>query len=189
MNQYTVLTFLILFSGFSYAETLSEQLILSLDDTQTAIPTEVWNNIGRPCIYEDDGVKISYLSLFIDMGFGVTPFNEEYNVNRERIFSVIELMSKNGCSINMPHPVTGYLSAHNAVIFYRKNMPLAKFIIENGGDLTAKIPAADQHFPNMNAIEILQTIIDSYPPQKERQKFVEYITSIKTHNQKHQRTP
>jgi len=157
----------------------SEELIISLVYNVETSPSIIWKKIGNPCTYELEGKKYSYLSVIVDISFAVMKFNEPLELDQERIFNFIKLMTNSGCNINYPHPITGHLPIHTSVSFYLKNMELAKYIILKGGDLEAKIPSYDKKYPNMNAVEVLQEIIEKQPPQKERIILLKFIKSRK----------
>jgi hypothetical protein len=174
-KQIFLIIFSVVFALCANGQEFSEKLILSLNETSALDPGEVWVSIGKSCNYDLDGKSYSYLSTIIDTGFEATPFNEIFTPSKDKILSFVRLLRENGCNINVPHPETGHLPIHSAAFFYRKNTALAKYIVDFGGDLSAKTPDTDLNFPNMTTTGILNKIIEKYPPQPERVKFLEYI--------------
>ena len=169
---------ILLLSNISFSGNVSEELILSITSNSKIKPEDKWRNINRPCTFKQDNQQFSYVSLLTDISFEVTSFNETMDIDHDKVIHLIKHMINNHCSINIAHPTTGHIPAHTASIFFRKNPEVAKFIILNGGDLTAKTPNTDEHFPNMNAIDILNSIITKYPPQPERVEFIDFIKEV-----------
>lgn len=169
-----IITYLLLNSSLNAAE-LSSDLMIALKKGSSTDPEIVWGKLGRPCNYELLGDSYSYLSMLVDAAFESSPFNEELDLDVNRISSFVVFLHKNGCDINSPHPLTGHLPIHSAVIFYRKNIQLAKYIVVSGGNLKAKVPGSDKNFPEMNAVEILKSVISKCPPQPEREELLHEI--------------
>lgn len=160
-----------------HTQTFQKNCFFSLRQDSAVLPEHIWNEIGSPCYFKDETNSYSYFSTYVDVGFGVTPFNKIVSVDQKKILNLLRAMHKNGCDINARHPVTGHTPAHTLAIFYRKNTQLAKMLASFGVNLEIKTPKTDKYYPNMSSLEIMNEIIVKYHPQTEREEFLKYVSS------------
>lgn len=90
-----------------------------------------WDQSGRPCFFRVEDARYSYVSALVDIGFGVTPWNESMNIQQESAVGLLKYMVVNGCSLDEPHPFTGHTPAHSSALFTKKNYELAEYVFLN----------------------------------------------------------
>ncbi len=154
---------------------------LNLDANSKIKSIDYWNSVEKPCFFKIENDRYSYVSALVDVGFGVTAWNDEMNLDKARAFDLIKYMVTHGCDLDEVHPYTGHSAAHSAAFFTKKNPDLAWYIFKNSTNLNYKTLANDKHFPNMNAKEILYEISYKRNDQELRKRMYEYLNE-KTHN-------
>lgn len=145
----------------------------------------LWEWSGKPCYFVVAGDTYNYVSTLVDVGFGVTPWNEEMKIDQESAVDLLKFMIDNGCDLGEPHPFTGHTPAHSSAFFTRKNYELAKYVMKNSENILRKTPSSDPHFPDATALDIVKEIISMGENSEQRYELVR-ILEERTHNNQSQ---
>lgn len=104
---------------------------LSTDWKASYSNVDFWKQSGKPCFFKIDSDRYSYVSVLVEVGFGVTAWNEELEAEPEKAVALLKYMVNNGCKLDEKHPYTGHTAGHIAAFFTKKNPELAWYIFKN----------------------------------------------------------
>ncbi|TQV73837.1 hypothetical protein FLL45_13290 [Aliikangiella marina] len=147
------------------------------DDHDVDSAKDHWLRAEKPCFYFIEDERYSYVSALVDVGFGVTEWNEELNAKPKLAEDLLKYMVSNGCGLEELHPVTGHSTAHSAAFFTKNNFKLARYVLQNTNNLNQKTLDTDPHFPGMTSTQILAKIVAENENQEQRLQLLELIKS------------